>query len=115
MVVQPHSLSTSKYLNKKTPIDGHLFDSKKEARRYLELKELERLGKIHGLKLQVPYELIPKDDLGRAIKYYADFIYYQDGLLVVEDVKSPYTRKNPVYKLKKRLMYKEYRIIIKET
>lgn len=115
MGIQQPTMSTSKYRNKKTEIDGILFDSKKEANRYLVLKSLKEKGAIHNLQIHVPYELIGKDELGQAIKYVADFVYYQNGLLVVEDVKSPITRKNPVYRLKKRMMYKEYKIIIKET
>ena len=36
----------SKYGNIKTRVDGILFDSKKEAKRYLELKLLEKAGRI---------------------------------------------------------------------
>ena len=38
---------------------GSGFDSRKEARRYQELKLLERAGKITDLKCQVQFELIP--------------------------------------------------------
>ena len=107
--------STSKYLNKKTKVDGITFDSKKEANRYLILKQMEKEGKINSLKRQVPFPLIRKSKYGREIRYIADFTYYLDGWLVVEDVKSPYTRKNPVYKLKKRLMAELYGIVINEV
>ena len=49
----------NKYRNKKVTIDGEAFDSKREARRYQELKLLERCGAISDLKRQVTYELIP--------------------------------------------------------
>ena len=49
-----------KYRNEKVIVDGISFDSKKEAARYRELKMLERSGAISGLKMQVPFELIPK-------------------------------------------------------
>lgn len=107
--------STSKYLNKKTKVDGITFDSKKEANRYLILKQMEKEGKINSLKRQVPFPLIRKSKYGREIRYIADFTYYLDGWLVVEDVKSPYTRKNPVYRLKKRLMAELYGIVINEV
>ena len=42
----------SKYRNVKTEVDGILFASKKEARRYSELKLLERAGEIAHLELQ---------------------------------------------------------------
>lgn len=107
--------STSKYLNKKTKVDGITFDSKKEANRYLILNQMEKEGKINSLKRQVPFPLIRKSKYGREIRYIADFTYYLDGWLVVEDVKSPYTRKNPVYRLKKRLMAELYGIVINEV
>ena len=107
--------STSKYLNKKTKVDGITFDSKKEANRYLILKQIEKDGKINTLKRQVPFPLIRKSQYGREIRYVADFTYYHDGWLVVEDVKSPYTRKNPVYKLKKRMLAELYGISINEV
>ena len=103
---------TPKYRNKKTSVDGIRFDSKREANRYMELKLLERAGIIKGLKRQVPYILIDKSRYGRAIKYVADFVYYEDDKLVVEDVKGVRT---PVYKLKKRLMAEVYGIEVKET
>ena len=49
----------SKYNSRKTTVDGFTFDSKKEAKRYLELKQMEKDGLIHNLQLQVPFELIP--------------------------------------------------------
>lgn len=103
---------TPKYRNKKTSVDGIRFDSKREANRYMELKLLERAGAIKDLRRQVSYVLINKSRYGRAIKYVADFVYYEDGKLVVEDVKGVRT---PVYKLKKRLMAEVYGIEIKET
>lgn len=101
-----------KYHNSKTVIDGIRFDSKKEAKRYLELKILEKAGVIKDLKRQVPYILIDKSRYGRAIKYVADFVYYEGDKLVVEDVKGVRT---PVYKLKKRLMAERFGIEVKET
>lgn len=79
----------NKYYNKKVEYDGILFDSKKEAKRYAELKLLERTGRIQNLKRQVPFTLIPKicDQNGkclqRACKYYADFVYTYNNKLVV--------------------------------
>lgn len=106
---------TSKYLNKKVIIDGHKFDSKKESLRYLELKQLEASGEIKLLKMQYPIILFEKSKYGRAIKYVADFTYIKDGQLVVEDVKSAFTRKNPLYRLKKRIVAEKYDIEIQEV
>lgn len=110
----------NKYNAKKTVVDGIKFDSRKEAKRYVELKEMEKKGLIKGLQLQVPFELVPsfttmidgKQKKRRNIRYIADFVYYEDGKKVVEDVKG---RKTDIYKLKKKLFEYKYKITIKET
>ena len=102
----------NKYHNSKTSVDGIRFDSKREANRYMELKLLEKAGVIKDLRRQVPYVIINKSRYGRAIKYVADFVYLENGQLVVEDVKGVRT---PVYRLKKRLMAEVYGIEVKET
>lgn len=99
-----------KYNNKKIKLDGHTFDSKLEARRYQELKLLERAGKIKNLKLQPRFELIPtmrwKGKTLRVTKYIADFSYIDDlGNIVVEDTKGFET---DVYKLKRKLFLQRY-------
>lgn len=110
--------SSSKYGNKKTEIDGIVFDSKHEGQRYAELKLLERAGEIRDLMLQVPFELIPAQKIAgktveRAVKYVADFVYYdKDGNLVVEDAKG---MKTDAYKLKKKMMLYFKGIAIKEV
>lgn len=108
----------SKYHNQKTFIDGIRFDSAKEARRYSELKLMQKAGEIDGLQLQTPFELIPKqvDDSGkvieRAVTYKADFTYWQNGRLIVEDVKGI---KTDAYKVKKKLMLWRHGIRIQEV
>lgn len=95
----------SKYRARKTEIDGIVFDSAKEARRYLDLKLLERCGEIKGLELQVRYELLPKNGRERAVHYVADFRYEEHGKLVVEDVKGVRTRE---YILKRKMFKYRY-------
>lgn len=118
----------SKYHSKKVTINGNAFDSRKEAKRYQDLLLLERAGAISELQRQVEFELIPAqrepDTVGvrgairkgkvieRAVKYVADFVYYENGKKVVEDVKG---YKTPEYKLKKKLMLWVHGIRIKET
>lgn len=102
----------SKYHAEKETVDGITFASKKEARRYRELKLMERAEAIQDLQIQVAFPLIKKSVWGREIKYIADFTYYEDGHLVVEDTKGYRT---DVYKLKKRLMAEVYGIEIRET
>ena len=99
----------NKYGNRKAEVDGITFDSRKEARRYADLKLLQKAHAIYDLKLQVPFELQPKfkDEEGHIIKpitYIADFTYYKDGKLVIEDVKSDATKRDAVYRLKKKMM-----------
>lgn len=121
-----------KYNNKKITIDGIRFDSKKEAKRYQELKTLERAGHITDLKRQVKYVLIPaqyepsdevfvkgkekgKSKKGRLIErecaYYADFVYSCNGEIIVEDTKGIRTTE---YVIKRKLMLYVHGIRIKE-
>ena len=106
--------AVSKYGNKKTELDGMVFDSRKEAQRWAELKLMERGRLISGLERQVSFEIIPKTDKYRAVKYVADFTYIdaETGEKVVEDCKGV---KTDVYMLKKKLMYWKYGIDVKET
>jgi hypothetical protein len=97
--------------NVTTP-DGEKFDSIKELNRWGVLRLLERAGKIQHLQRQVKYELIPKQDGERACSYIADFVYHEDGKLVVEDCKGYRTEG---YKIKKKLMLWVHGIKIKET
>ena len=103
----------NKYKNTPTVVDGIKFASKKEAVRYQELLILEKAGKISKLQLQVPFEIVRAQPGFRASYYIADFVYYdENGEKIVEDVKG---YKNEVYRLKKKLMFKNYGIKIKET
>ena len=96
----------NKYGNKKTVVNGITFDSKAEARRYCELRLLERAGEISNLELQPKFVLIPKHKRrGRTVRqatYKADFRYVdEDGNTIVEDVKGVETRE---FKLKRKLL-----------
>ena len=103
----------NKYGAKKlTAPDGQKFDSVKEYHRWGVLRLLERAGKISDLKRQVSFELIPKQEGERACTYVADFVYYEDGKMVVEDCKG---FKTDVYRLKKKLLLWVHGIHIKET
>ena len=96
----------SKYRSKKIIIDGISFDSKREGNRFLELKMLERAGKIKDLQLQHKFELQPSFRKNgrtiRAITYVADFTYFdlEKMKIVVEDVKG---FKTDIYSVKKKL------------
>lgn len=100
----------TKYRNKKTQIDGRVFDSKLEASRYCDLKRLAEGGIIRDLKCQVPFEIVVN---GLPIcKYVADFVYLDiDGRRVVEDAKGIRTRE---YQFKRKLMRAVHGIEIQE-
>jgi hypothetical protein len=79
-------VKASKFRNRKTTLDGETFDSAKEARRWQELKLLEAAGEIKSLRRQVTF---PCEHNGVLItKYRADFVYEQQGRVVVEDSKG---------------------------
>ena len=119
--------SRSKYKAVKTTIDGITFDSKREAKRYTELKLLEKAGHITHLELQPEYQITING--AKICKYKADFRYFtvraekneqsynskgewqtptmtgdKEGQ-IVEDVKG---FKTPIYRLKKRLVEASY-------
>lgn len=118
----------TKYHNKKIEIDGKIFDSRKEARRYKELSLLERAGAIQDLKTQVKFILIPTqreaDTIGKRggvhkgkviekeCAYIADFVYMENGKKVVEDTKGFKTKD---YIIKRKLMLYVHNIRVKEV
>ena len=112
----------NKYNNKKIVVDGEIFDSKKEYKRYCELSLLEKAGAITELQRQVKYVLIPAQyeeyerygKKGQRLKdgtkciekecaYVSDFVYRdtESGELVVEDTKGFRTKD---YIIKRKLM-----------
>lgn len=115
IVSQPRS----KYGNTKTEVNGVKYDSKKEAKRAEQLETQERLGIITNLERQKKFVLQPSFKFAghtiREIAYVADFVYKENGEQIVEDVKSPITRKNQVYKLKKKMMMYVHGIEVKEV
>lgn len=106
----------NKYHSKKTVVDGIQFDSAKEAKRYTKLRDMEEAGEIQGLRLQVPFEILPSFECDgvkyRGMKYIADFVYFRDGKQVVEDTKG---WKTAEYRMKKKLMAYMNHINIEES
>lgn len=99
----------NKYSAVKTEIDGVVFASKKEARRYQELKLLQKAKKIHMLELQPKFPIVINKV--KVCTYIADFEYMENGFRIIEDVKG---MKTPVYRLKKKLVQAVYGIEVKE-
>lgn len=101
----------NKFNAQKVELDGMTFDSKKEHKRYIELKAMQQRGEIHSLEHHTKFELAPKTKIEGekrakpAVRYFADFTYYNSaGKYIVEDVKSAATRKLASYRTKKHLM-----------
>ena len=129
-------MARNKYLNTKTTAGGKKFDSLHERNRWNELNLLQRAGKISGLQRQVKFVLIPtqyekyerysnktgkrlKDGLRlleRECSYIADFVYFEDGIKIVEDAKG-YKGGGAyeVFTIKRKLMLSVHNIRIKEV
>lgn len=88
----------NKYGAKSVDVDGIKFASKAEAKRYCDLKLLERAGQIRDLKVHVEYPLIVNGE--KVGKYTCDSEYIEGDVLVTEDVKGRAARDWP---LRKRL------------
>jgi type I site-specific restriction endonuclease len=107
-----------KYHNKKTEIDGIVFDSSKEGKIYLDLKLLQQSGEIQKFERQVTFELVPSQKIDgkvveRAITYKADFVvYHNDGSKAVVDAKGMRDQKYPI---KRKLMLWVHKIRIQEV
>ena len=91
----------SKYRNIKVDADGHRFDSRKEFRRYCDLKALQLGNAIEDLELQPRFPMVINGV--KVCTYVADFRYRDrvSGEVIVEDAKGVRT---PLYKLKARLL-----------
>lgn len=93
----------SKYGAKSTTIDGVKFASLAEARRYGELKLLERAGEITGLQRHPRFVIWQSGK--EIIRYEGDFAYTERGAAVVEDVKGVETA---VFRLKAKMFRAQY-------
>ena len=111
----------TKYGAKRVVVAGIRFDSKREAKRWGELRLLESLGKIRDLERQPAYYFAVSRDrdgarveMPKRFQYRADFRYVdvETGRVVVEDAKGMRT---PMYKLKKLLVEAQHEIEIVEV
>ena len=110
-----------KYHAMPTHVDGQRFASRREARRYGELRLQERAGEISNLELQPEYVLhapvlnAAGEVIGLRIigSYFGDFRYRdRAGAIVVEDAKGVRT---PLYRWKRKMVDAEYGIRILEV
>ena len=96
----------SKYRANKVSVDGHTFDSQKEADYYCELKMRLQAKEINGFCLQPIFMLAP------GLKYKADFIVFnKDDSTEVIDVKGFKTKE---YIAKKKVFEDKYNLKITE-
>ena len=133
----PKRNKRNKYGNTKIVSEnGDKWESKKEMKRWLVLKDAEQAGLITDLRRQVRFELIPaikrtetvqlktktkevEKTEQLAITYTADFVYTKDGKTVVEDIKPSPKMVPKEFMLKAKLFFWKYgfkiRLVYKAT
>lgn len=117
----------NKFNARKQTVDGHTFDSGKEAKRYCELKILRMAGEIRDLELQpkfwidingAPVKIRSKGfPNGRRASYRADFSYVDvaTGEQIVEDVKGGRATATEADKLRRAVVEAIHGIRIREV
>lgn len=113
----------SKYRNVKTRIGDEVFDSKREAARWQELKALEHAGQIRSLRRQVRHPLycpvIYQGAWSQVAEYVSDFDYEEATgspviwQCVVEDVKGG--KVTQLYALKRKWLELQTGVSIREV
>lgn len=88
----------AKYGNKHVVVDGIRFDSQAEAKRWGELRELEKQGLISHLERQPKFKFVINGQKvvsrserypnGRQVSWKGDFAYFDGHHRIVEDVKG---------------------------
>jgi len=106
----------NKYNARKIEVNGIVFDSRKEAGKYIELKLLQRAGEVVDIQLQPEFVLVSdfehRGKKVRGIKYTADFLVrWRDGRVQVIDVKGYRTRDYIIRKKLFLLKYPEYEFV----
>lgn len=103
----------AKYRNRVTHVDGLRFDSAKEARIWGELQLRQKAGELVHLERQARFPLVVAGlDCGA---YVADYAWIEaNGEYVVADAKSAITRRDRVYRLKRKLMRALHGVDIRE-
>ena len=101
----------SKYHAKKHRLDGYVFDSTAELKRYCDLCLMKKAGEIHLLEIHPRFLLYPAIKRGkvklREVKYTADFAYTETktGRRIVEDVKG---MKTAEFKLRLKVFLRQH-------
>lgn len=119
----PTHVKPSKYRNVKTVVDGIVFDSKREANYWHELKLLEKARDITALQRQVSFPLLapdltngtenPSGLYSQVALYVSDFTFMDaEGVRHVVDAKG---KRTAMYILKAKWMRLQYGIEIEEV
>jgi hypothetical protein len=102
----PKPVKANKYRAKRTEVEGIMFDSKAEAKRWETLRTMWLCGEIRCVVRQ-PEFLLP----GK-VRYRADFlVWWKHGRVSIEDVKGMRT---PAYIMKRKQMKAVWGIDIEE-
>ena len=102
---------TNKYGAQKTEVDGLVFDSKKESVQWIKFCRMQEAGLIKNLKRQTSLDFFINNK--KMFTYKPDMEYDDlDGIHHYIDVKSAITAKNPVFRLKKKIIEAYYNITI---
>ena len=102
-----------------TVFNGEKYDSSKELKHH-QMLELARNAqdpkeRVIRIRRQVPFDLLEKQEGEREIRYFADFVVdYADGYSEVHDTKSPPTRADKAYVMKRKMMLKFHGVRIRE-
>lgn len=107
---------TPKYRNNPVVVDNVRFDSRKEAAHYQQLTLLQRAGAICRLECHPRFDLHATNG-AKIGRFTADFLYVDphNGEVFVLDVKSPITRRETSYRLRKKLVEAEHGITVQEV
>lgn len=110
----------NKYGNRRGLVhNGEKYDSGKELKHHqmLELARnaVDEKDRVVRIQRQVPFLLLEKQEGEQPIRYFADFVVdYADGHSEVHDTKSPPTRIDKAYVMKRKMMLSRYGIRIRE-
>lgn len=96
-------------------VEGIVFASLREARRFVELRQMERAGLISELICQPSFPVQIGD--AHFCTYRADFSYNdtREGGLVIEDVKSTGSRKDEAFRLRRKAAELFHGITVREV
>lgn len=110
--------SGNKFKAQRVEFMGITFDSKWECQRYQELLQLERVDQIQDLHVHVPFGLHVRTPTGETVRiatYIADFQYWREGRMCLEDAKGAPTRKKADFILKRKHVEAEYAVQVIEV